>query len=185
MFTFLRSMLRGAAALCLCGSLSGGLQAAPLVITPGQSVLFNVDMTGLTPTPVYTSVTFLSGFDIGNSVSGEQHISFFSDLQGQGSELADPFTGIGDLIAFALTDAGFTDGVFSVLISVVGGQLALDPQVVGQLLTPRGPLQTDALALVGELLPGGPGTGVPEPTGLALVALALACLALARPRPRS
>jgi hypothetical protein len=100
--------------------------ASPAVITAGQALRFDVDMSGLAPAPSYTEVQFLLGFDVGNSITGESHIAFFTEPGGQGSSLLDPFTSIGDLFSFSLTDPGFLDGLFSV--EVEAPQRAVDEQ---------------------------------------------------------
>lgn len=169
-----------AAGLLMAGG--SAVWASPAVITAGQALRFEVDMSGLAPPPPYTEVQFLLGFDIGNSVSGESHITFFTESGGQGTGLVDPFVSIGDLFNFALTDPGFLDGVFSVDISVVSGQVAVDPKVVGLQQTPRGLLQTETLGLVGQVIDG-PQNNVPEPTGLALALLGLLSLAASRGQP--
>lgn len=176
------SSLFPALAACLLLA-SPGAMASPAVIGAGQAMRFEVDMRGLAPSPPYSELRFAMGLDIGNSVGGESHVAFFTEPGGQGNSLVDPFTSISDLVSFTLTDPGFLDGLFSVEVWVVDGQVAFDPQVLGLVQTPRGVLQTEPLSLVGEVITA-PQNNVPEPAGLALALLGLLSLGAARGLPR-
>jgi hypothetical protein len=164
--------------LCLAGLLSQAAMneaaiAAPVTLASGQSALINVDMSSLTPGPVYDQVIFNLNADLSASGSNNStRVTFHGGLGGLGPALiTDPFTTISSLILLDLPDAEFKDGVFSILFSIVDGPLVFEPRVRGAIDTPRGPLLTELVAVTVTPLP--PAAEVPEPSGLALVTLAL------------
>jgi len=166
------------AMLALALILPAAAQATPVTILSGQTMVFNVDLTGSTPAPPYTFIEFTLGIDLAASDATDGLFLEFAELDG--NELRGGFaTSVEGLagIDFFSDHAEFVDGLFSFSMQAIGGNVTMDPKANGLLRTERGDIRTDFFEPVGILIDStGPGT-VPEPSTVALVLLAAAAMA--------
>ena len=175
-----RFCLRTALAMALLAA-GGGAQA--VLITAGQSLLFNVDMRALNPAPIYDAVTItptVSGFGGADAAS----FSVFNAINAQGG-LALTF-GPGATPAIE-TAAGVLDGLFSIVFTVTAGEVELDTlQVFGsQTIGPNEFILTPTLSLRGRLVDDAdPPASVPEPASFGLAGAALLAGLTVRRRQR-
>jgi len=175
------------AALVLTLALPAVAQAGPVTVQSGQTMLFNVDMTGLTPAPPFSQMTLDFNVDqAGSGADAVAAVTFFGELDAGGFSSGLNIVPVLDFDTFAFTLGGtlLNDGLYSFTVSASGGALSFDPRVQGLILTPRGPVFTEFLELSGTLVDDGASGSVLEPSTLALVLLAALPLLATRRKPR-
>jgi hypothetical protein len=145
--------------------------ASAVVLTTGQSVTFNYDLTGQVPPPPYSDVyTWTMNNNIG--VAGDEfQVQLFPQLNGAGVaasvlyDCAFICTGIG----FDTVNAGvISDGIFSAVVTDVSGTLNISQYVYG-------------ISATGSQTPNVNGS-VPEPATLSLLGLGLAGIGVMKRR---
>ena len=142
-----------------------GVAALVATIGPASATLYNFDMTGLTPSPVYDSVDLNYSVNLGGGFGGV-FCEVYSGLDGTGGTV----NGCAkiDSNPLSYSDAAILDGIFSLNL-VASGDITVDiPYVVGI----KNRVRTEILF----------GRSVPEPATLALLGLALAGLGISRRR---
>lgn len=174
--------LAAAAALTLAGA------AQALVITSGQTFVFNVDLTGLDPRAPFDAVRLLP--TLANPLTPADHaeIAVFAEPDAVDSVIGFRITDFGTpLIEGHVQDgrnrAGVMDGIFSLTVQVLSGEIDLDLGVEGlQVIGPNEFIATPVVRPEGRLVGEGeePPSAVPEPASLALAGLALAALSRSR-----
>jgi hypothetical protein len=178
-----------AAALAAALIVPGAAPAALVNAQGGQTILFNVDMSGLSVSPNYSRVDFLPQVDFGLSdPTAQGRFVFFADLDGVGAVTTQSFNASGGLSNLTFFDSWFLDGQFSVQLELAQGSLIFDPAVMGSKITHIAGLSipsTVTLSLSPVDDDGGPAVGaVPEPSTAALLLLTGLPLLAARCRRR-
>jgi hypothetical protein len=144
--------------------------ATPVTVNAGETLTFNFDFVtaGVSPAPRYDSMRFDTHR---TSPADDGSWTFLSEFDGTGTSLgfSDPIT----LGARVISDIGWTDGVFSVVLSVTAGSVTVDPTAFGTL----NDIQTPTV------FPNQ--TPVPEPATLTMLGLGLAGMGARRWRRRS
>ena len=143
--------------------------AAPVTLSAGQALVWNVDLTSTLPgAPPFTSVTFNTGLPSFPTATGVWE--FFADHDLQGGGAGDPAGLV--LLSRNWGDPGVVDGIFSVRVTVTSGSVDLDPWAFGSLNGVDGAevrWEPDAME-------------VPEPATLSLACLGLLAAAAMRRR---
>ena len=143
--------------------------SASYLLTATDSVVFNFDLTSVSPAPPFFSTQLYpqyTGFDAGDSVIAE----YFGEFDAVGPVL--------DTVNFNFIMAnrnlsGLVDGIFSVRFTALVGSVEIDPEAEGYILSstaPNGAIYTPRIAGV---VPGG---SVPVPGTVILLAVGLAGL---------
>jgi hypothetical protein len=149
--------------------MTGSVDAAPILISPGESVTFNFDFVaeGVSPAPPYEEVVFFPNPKAASKTT-DGSWEFFSELNGLGTSVR--FVG-SDLPGNQwFTELGILDGVFSVVATMGTGFVTVQPTAAGFLN--EGELETEAVfAQVAT---------VPEPATVTLFGGGLAALFLRR-----
>lgn len=148
------------------------LSHASLIVSAGETVVFNFDFREETPPPPYTSIV-QSHFAIALSpgpILGAANLTLFSELNGQGYIRGVSGSGITNHLCCSFdlaSDPSFMDGVFSVVLTISEGtwevlrMAAAAETASGQTVT------IDALELA-----------IPEPSTVSLLGLAFSALLL-------
>jgi hypothetical protein len=96
------------------------------VVTSGQTIIFNFDLTGAVPGPPFSLVKIYTGwgdFSAGDAITA----AYFPELNGQG-----PST---DCLGFNsscdFSDPAFTDGIFSLAVTSLNGDFTVQPGAIG------------------------------------------------------
>ena len=146
-------------------------EAAPILVSAGEAVIFNFDLTGAVPPPPYTSISAFTGTDSSSLFDPEVELGgwqFFSELNGTGALFRTGsvfLSGVGNW-------PGMFDGVFSVVLTLTHGSLIVNPSARGSVLGVETGLIPATVA------------SVPEPATLALFASGLVTAAVRRSRIR-
>ena len=148
--------------------------AAPILVSAGESVTFNFDFvaSGMPPPP-YLGISFYSGADSSATQPGNFGLwRGYSELNGVGDSIFGPFTAI---LHSTVLGAGAVDGVFSMVLSVQTGSITVDPIAhVWISNNTQGPGPVEPVR-----------AGVPEPATAMLLGLGLAVTAAAFRRRRT
>jgi hypothetical protein len=146
--------------------------AAPIVVSAGDTLVFNFDLpaSGI-DLPLHSQVEWRTGIDLATFDAGDTASwTLFTELNGTGTSF---FTS--NLANyFALNAPGLYDGIFSAVLTVTSGSIAVDPFA---LVRVGGAVVTDPIAPV--LV-----QAVPEPATLALFGSGLSLVAMRRRRRR-
>lgn len=158
-------------------SWSSSAEATPIVVNAGQTVTFNFDFiqSGAVPAPPYFQAELDTGLVLATLDGGDVGSwSFFGGLDGTGGFLSG-FSSAGML---TFSDPGFSDGIFSAVLTLTGGSITLDPFAYG--------LNASFVNVTGSIAPLGSGPApVPEPATLTLLGSGLAAAAWRRRRTRA
>jgi hypothetical protein len=146
--------------------------AAPIVVSAGDTLIFNFDFiaSAVVPAPPYLQAEWDTGIDLTTVDAGDTGSwTLFSELNGTGtsfftSDRAD---------FFALNAPGLRDGIFSAVLTLTSGSITVDPVAFGR--GRNSAIITDEIAPV--LV-----QAVPEPATLALFGSGLAFIAMRRRR---
>ena len=149
--------------------------AVPITVSPGDTLLWNFDLSGQTPAPPYEAGIFrtgLTGFDF--SFVGEW--AFFEDLDGGGAQFDQNPLGL--IASAANFPDEFTDGRWSIRLTMTVGSVNVDPCFAGATFDFPAVFEPVTACVPGTLVT----TPVLEPGTLALFSLGLLGLGLTRRR---
>ena len=172
--------------LALAAALASTTASHALTVSAGQTWLFNVDLTALSPAPPSDHVTFFSGLVVNTLDAGDVGTWTVFGSAGAVDPIQVPGNPSLEESLFSQTVQGnsasaakILDGIFSFTFHLEQGEIDINPSAFGRIdLGNNEHVDSPTLSLRGVLLDA----TVPEPATPALALLAFAGMACARRR---